>query len=454
MKGRLDNKLRMAVNVLPPSALRYSDPLFLTMMNTLPAMIGHWNKELRCSFGNAAFYKWYGKRPEEIIGIHLSDLVGAESFALSLPFVEAALRGEPQVFERSLTRPDGGIDHVLVHYFPAFVDDAYDGFFVLVTDITAVKQREADLQIANSVFQNTVEAVVVSDRDGKILSVNPAFSQITGYSAAEAVGQTCALLSIEQNGAVFHSAAQSVSETHQPWRGDVWMRRKNGERFLASKTNSKLYDPAAGQTRFLSVFNDATELVLKNERLRHLALYDALTDLPNRYFLLERLQYLCNLGAREARRTAVLFIDLDRFKTVNDSLGHKAGDLVLTEVAARLRHLVRQTDTVARFGGDEFVVLLSNPESQARVVQVARRILDALATKLEVLGQTVEIGGSIGIVLSEGNDDTPAGLLEKADGAMYQAKTDGRGTFRFYGGDAEVVQLSGKAAGELRDASR
>jgi two-component system CheB/CheR fusion protein len=444
----------MAVNALPPAASRYSDPLFLTMMNTLPAMIGHWDKNLRCSFGNAAYYKWFGKQPEEIIGMHLSELLGTAAFDFSRPYIDAALRGEPSVFERSLARPDGQIGHVIAHYFPAFVEGAYDGFFVLVTDITEIKQREAALQIANSVFQNTVEAIVVSDGAGAILSVNPAFTKITGYSAAEAVGQTRALFTAEQHGSTFVSAAQSVSETHQPWRGDIWMRRKNGERFLASKTVSELFDTAVGEKRFLSVFNDATELVLSNERLRRLALYDDLTDLPNRYSLLERLQHLCDLSGREERLTAVLFIDLDRFKTVNDSLGHRAGDLVLIEVASRLHALVRQTDTVARLGGDEFVVLLSNPESPARVVQVARRILEALATPLEVLGQLVEIGGSIGIVLGPADGDTPTALLEKADDAMYRAKTAGRGTYRFHDAETDMVRLRGDAACKSWKASR
>jgi diguanylate cyclase (GGDEF)-like protein/PAS domain S-box-containing protein len=404
-----------------------------SVAHPLPVMIGHYDRELRCSFGNDEYFRWLNRSADEMIGMNMADLLDPALFALNAPHIAQVLRGAPQIFERAMQQPGGQVSHVIVNYLPSSTGNDVVGFFELVTDITAVKVKEAELQMASLVYQNTVEAIIVSDVQGVILSVNPAFTAITGYQAAEAIGRSRTLF-----------LAERLDEAYRPdpaggapratWRGDVWLRRRNGERFLASKTVSSMAGAGGAGLRFLTVFNDATELVLKNERLRHLALYDALTNLPNRYFLLERLQHLCDLGAREARRTAVLFIDLDGFKDVNDRLGHKGGDMVLIEAAGRLRAAVRQTDTVARLGGDEFVVLLCNPASQARVVQITRRILRALAVPMPVLGQRVEVGGSIGIALGPQDGDTPVALLEYADAAMYMAKAAGRGTFRFHGG--------------------
>lgn len=191
--------------------------------------------------------------------------------------------------------------------------------------------------------------------------------------------------------------------------------------------------------RYVSVFNDITELWRKDERTRHLAFHDALTDLPNRALLMKRLERQLAVAQREARATALLFIDLDRFKAVNDSHGHHIGDELLQAVAIRLQAIMRSSDTVARLGGDEFVVLLDNPSGSGDIAILAARILASIGEPLEIHGTTVRIGASIGIASAMAANCGPSQMLQNADTAMYAAKRAGRNRYRFF-----------SAAGELR----
>jgi diguanylate cyclase (GGDEF)-like protein/PAS domain S-box-containing protein len=365
-------------------------------------------------------------------------LLGEEMFALNEPVIRATLAGEKQQFERTLAKADGSISHVLVNYVPD--RDVYglvSGFYVLVSDVTQLKQAQAELQLASAVYQNTAEAVMVADNDGIILSVNPAFTLITGYSAQEAVGQTPRLLRSSRHDQAFHTAVwQQIIETGQ-WQGEIWNRRKNGEIFLEWQTITRIAGAGGEARRYVSVFHDITESWQKNEHTKHLAFHDALTDLPNRGLLMERLERQIAMQARDPHCLAVLFLDLDRFKLVNDTLGHAIGDELLVAVAQKLQALVRQSDTVARLGGDEFVIMLDNPANRQEVVHIAERIVAVISEPMHLQGKTAQVGTCIGIAMYPADGVTAAELLRNADSCMYEAKRAGRNTYRFFGTKAE-----------------
>ena len=289
----------------------------------------------------------------------------------------------------------------------------------------------ADQQLTASVFHNTIEGIVITDAHGRILSVNPAFTQITGYTAAEAVGQTPRILKSNRHDEAFYREMWSTIERAGEWKGKIWNRRKGGEVFLESQTIRRLREED-GTIRFVAVFNDITEQWRKDQRIEHLAFHDSLTGLANRSLLADRLRYAIALAERSAGPLAVLVIDLDRFKNVNDSFGHDQGDELLRVVAARLQVVARETDTVARLGGDEFVVLLQNPGQPEDVAAIAARIIDGIALPIELGGRSLRVGASVGIAVYPGDGPDAASLLKNADTAMYEAKANGKSTYRFF----------------------
>ena len=404
--------------------------------DAMPGMVGYWDKTLRCRFANQAYLTWFGKAPEDIIGSTMKELMGGALFSLNEPYILAALAGEKQRFERTLTKADGSIGYTMANYIPDIDDHgSIVGFYVLVTDVTPFKEAEAKLKLADNVYQNTVDAVMVTDLHGIILSVNPAFNNITGYTAEEAIGQTPRLLRSNRHEQQFHASVwHQISDTGQ-WQGEIWNRRKNGEVFMAGQTITKITGLVGEAGRYVSVFHDITDTWSKNESIKHLAFNDGLTDLPNRTLLMERLEHHIALARRDPRSLAVMFMDLDRFKVVNDSLGHEVGDELLIEVAKKLKEIVRESDTVARLGGDEFIILLDNPASRDEVEHIGNRIIAAINDPTELRGKTVQVGTSIGIAMYPADADSATELIKNADSAMYEAKNAGKNTFRFFHDD-------------------
>ncbi len=401
--------------------------------DAMPGMVGYWDKELRCRFANQPYMMWFGKAPEEIIGGSMKELMGGALFALNEPYILAALAGERQQFERTLTKADGSIGYTIANYIPDI--DSHGiiaGFYVLVTDVTPFKEVEAELKLADIVYQNTLDAVMVTDFHGIILSVNPAFNNITGYTAEEAIGQTPRLLKSNRHEPQFYASLwRQIADTGQ-WQGEIWDRRKNGEVFLAWQTITKIPGPVGEAGRYVAVFHDITEVWSKNESIKHLAFHDALTDLPNRTLLMERLAHHIALAKREPRALAVMFLDLDGFKFVNDNFGHEVGDDLLIAVAQKLKALVRESDTVARLGGDEFIIMLDNPANRNEVAQICNRIIAAINVPMVFRGKTAQVGTSIGIAMYPADAASAAQLIKSADSAMYEAKNAGKNTFRFF----------------------
>jgi diguanylate cyclase (GGDEF)-like protein/PAS domain S-box-containing protein len=416
----------------------------------LPGMVGYWDKGLHCRFANHGYLEWFGKTPETMLGITMQELMGPTLFALNEPYVRRVLAGEKLHFERTLTKADGSIGYTLANYIPDIaVDGSVAGFFVLVSDVTAMKKVEFELKLADSVYQNSLDGIFVTDAAGIILSVNPAFTVITGFSAEEAIGQSPRILKSHQHDAAFYAAMwQDLAATGQ-WQGEIWNRRKNGELFLEWQKIKRIPGTEKQTTRYLSVFSDQTELWRKSEKIKHLAFFDALTDLPNRALLMDRLEQLITVARRERRTLALMFLDLDGFKAVNDTLGHDVGDALLKAVAAALLLQFRESDTVARLGGDEFVILLGELADRNEVEILASRVIEAIHQPIDLGTDVVQIGVSIGIAMYPSDALTPFELLKKSDTAMYEAKHAGSNNYRFATEAQAPLQLSTPDAGTV-----
>ena len=286
--------------------------------------------------------------------------------------------------------------------------------------------------LAASVFAHTSVGVLVADESNIIVSVNRAFTDITGYTAAEAVGNKPNLLRSHHHDDAFYRGLWDTLKASGRWQGEIWNRRKNGEIYVEWLTINHVAATEVGPAHYVAAFIDITDLRHKDERIHHLAFHDALTGLPNRFLLQDRLLHAIERSRREDFHLAVLFIDLDGFKGVNDALGHRIGDQLLIDVAERIKSCLRDMDTVARIGGDEFVVLLEDLETADLSARVAANIVARLAAPTTILGHAIRTGASIGIALHPDDGCTPAELIEHADAAMYQAKAAGRSAYRFF----------------------
>jgi diguanylate cyclase (GGDEF)-like protein/PAS domain S-box-containing protein len=415
------------------AAVAESERFVKTITNAVPGLVGYWDKELCCRFANIGYLEWLGRPQAEVIGARLGVLTDEHTLRVSEPCIQAVLAGRPQRFERSQTGAEGNQSHALVNYIPD-LDTAgrVIGFFELVIDITQLKEAESELRLAASVVENTVEAIMVTDEFDIILSVNPAFTSVTGYQASDVIGRSSSLLDAGRHDDVFHAAVKQELVSRGRWKGETWARKQDGNVFLVWQAITAISASLTAPLRLVSVFSDITERWRNDERLRHLAFHDPLTDLPNRSLLLERLGQLIDQTEREPRQVAVLFLDLDRFKVVNDTLGHDVGDQLLKHVARVLLGLVRQSDTVARLGGDEFVVILDHPDSRVQVENIAKRVIGAISEARVFEGHTVEVGVSIGIAMYPRDGLTREALITHADMALYAAKGAGRSSCRFF----------------------
>lgn len=415
------------------AALEARERFLRDITDAVPGLVAYWDKDLRCRFANSSHAAWYGLDQGSLIGAHMREVMGADLFERKRPHAEAALGGQRVSFEARVCGANGAVRHHLNHYIPD-VDATGQvlGLFVLSVDVSQLKAAEAELRLAESVVRSTAEGIAVIDAELRFLSVKPAFTRITGYTEAEVLGATTQMLRSSHHDDAYYDALRTVVQRDGVWKGESWIRRKNGEVFLASRTLTLIPQDDDRPPRYVTVFYDVTERWLNDERMRHLALHDPLTDLPNRTLLNERLQQLVDQAAREPRRIAALFMDLDGFKAVNDRQGHGSGDRLLQLVAQRLLQLIRRSDTVARLGGDEFVVLLDNPRDLDEISAVAQRVVDAIAVPLQLDGETVSIGASVGIAVFPGDADSRDGLLQRADEALYSAKASGKGTYRFW----------------------
>ena len=299
----------------------------------------------------------------------------------------------------------------------------------------AVTRVRADTRLrqAATVFESTREGVIITDLDGCILDVNRAFTEISGYSESEVLGRNPNLLRSDRQDRAFYQALWQSLKTVGHWQGEIWNRRKSGELYPQILTINTVADSQGRPSHYVGVMTDISQLKQSEARLEHLVHYDPLTNLPNRRLVQSRLEHALDRADRQNGRVAVLFVDLDRFKTVNDSLGHPSGDALLELLARRLSERVREDDTLARLGGDEFLVLLENLQRPEDAAGVAESLLSLLQRPFHLPnGQELFVGASIGISLYPDDGRTVTDLIQHADVAMYQAKEEGRNTYRFY----------------------
>ena len=300
-------------------------------------------------------------------------------------------------------------------------------------NVTATRQAERERRISAEVINSMTEAVSVTDLDFNFVSVNHAFTKMTGYTEAEVLGEPAALLNCAQHSVQFYQAMRTEFINAGHWRGELWQKRRDGEEFLCWLEISAVHDANNVRTHYVGVMADITDRKRAEQELRYLANYDTMTGLPNRTLLAERLSQAVIRARRTGRKVAVLFLDLDRFKHVNDSMGHAAGDRVLKATGIRLRANVRESDTVARLGGDEFTVVLEDLRDTEEAERVAQKLMSVFAIPLGLeTGQEVVITPSIGISLYPDHGQVPSDLLKFADTAMYQAKERGRNTYMIY----------------------
>ena len=330
-----------------------------------------------------------------------------------------------------------GFDHVRSHR--VWSGEEIEVVRIIVNAFARSMRRHElneQLELASVVFRNAHEGIFVADRTGTILDVNPTFSEITGFARDEAIGQPLGILTSGLQGVGYHPGMWAAIADDGHWSGEMWNRRKDGSLFLERLTLSGVTGPDGEIDQYVGVFADITLIKQQEERLEQMAYYDPLTKLPNRTLLAHRMQQALSQTVRADSMMAVCYLDLDRFKPVNDEHGHEIGDRLLVEVAHRLSAALRAGDTVARLGGDEFVLILPHLANEADCRTLIERLQRRIAQPFELVdGQSVEIGASIGIRLVPPADADPDALLRQADQALYAAKQEGSGRAHFF--DAE-----------------
>ena len=302
------------------------------------------------------------------------------------------------------------------------------------SDITRWRELGNRLRLTAQMFDNSMEAMVISDRDNRIVSVNPAFSILTGYSREEAIGQNPRILQSGRHDAAFYADMWRCIIEDGYWRGDIWDRRKDGSLYPKFLAITAICDETGAIHNYSAIFYDISERKRLEEKLENLAHYDALTELPNRMLLQDRLEQAILLANRQKQHFALLFIDLDGFKPINDQFGHAIGDEILRQVGRRLVDNIRAMDTAARLGGDEFVVILNDIDNRENAAQVAWKLIAALSAPYEVNEHAPTLTASVGISLYPNDEVAATDLLRQADEAMYAAKRAGKQRVIFYDG--------------------
>jgi diguanylate cyclase (GGDEF)-like protein/PAS domain S-box-containing protein len=326
--------------------------------------------------------------------------------------------------------------------FPVVRDGAVQQVFCMDIDVTERKWVEGTMRHAAQVFENCRDAILVMDADKRVVAVNHAFSQISGFPAGEVVGADVPGLRFGAHDRAFYDQLWDHVNRDDHWEGEIWSVRRSGEKYPAWVAVTAIRDGEGTLTNYMAILADITERKRLEEATRHQAEHDALTDLPNRVLFLDRLHQALAANRRQHKQFALMFLDLDRFKQINDTLGHRAGDDVLKEIAARLTHCVRGVDTVSRLGGDEFVVLLADIGGVDQAAHVAGSVMQAVARPVHADGQEVTLSVSIGIAICPSDGQDAETLLRHADVAMYHAKQNGRNEFRFFSPEmnAHVVE--------------
>lgn len=408
--------------------------LLNSLLDASPDMIFFKDLDGRFGMVNATSAAVLGKRADEVMGTDDYDYFPtdeAEEFrAIDREVMD---RGTPIRRTELIPQRDGGNEIFDTLKAPVRgADGTVFGLFGIARRVTTEYQTSDRLQLAAQVFEHAAEGIMITSPAGVIEIVNPAFTRITGYTPEEVCGKNPAILHSGRHNREFYERMWATVDEADLWQGEVWNRRKSGEVYPEWLNISPVRDDRGQVVHYLGIFSDISAVKHSEERLEHIAHHDALTGLPNRVLLNDRIDTALRRAQRSDTMVAVVFLDLDRFKDINDSFGHATGDLVLKQVASRISETVREEDTVARLGGDEFVILMEDIDDAAFVEQASQRIVTCLNPPISAEHQEFFIGASLGISVFPRDGNDAESLIRNADTAMYQAKREGRNAIQQY----------------------
>lgn len=420
-------------------ALQESENRLHTILDSVEAYIYIKDNQYRYQYANKMLREFY-RRP-------MAEITDCEDSAFFDAVTAARLRdndrrvienGERVATEEATTNQWNGMTSVQfsVKLPLRDKDGAIYALCGISTDITERKRVESSLRIAATAFESQ-EGMLITDANTVILRINQSFAEMSGYSVDEVIGKTPTMFASDRHDNAFYDAMWASVHATGSWQGEIWDRRKNGEIYPVWMAITAVRGEDGAVTNYVATHTDITERKTSEEQIRHLAFFDPLTMLPNRRLLADRLQQALASSGRSGREAALLFIDIDHFKTLNDTLGHDKGDMLLREVATRIAGCIREGDTVARLGGDEFVVMLENLspsslEAAGQAEAVGEKILAALCLPYDLSGREYRSSASIGLTLFEAPHNSSEDLMKRADLAMYQAKAAGRNNLRFF----------------------
>jgi len=415
------------------AALRDSEAKFATVLRNCPEAISITTERDGVYVDvNEAFERTTGFGRDELVGRSSLD-VGMWADALERQALLARLARQARVegFLAHIRRRDGEVrvtqmsaERVEIAGVPCLV--------IIARDVTQQKRLEDELRLAARVFESIDEGIVVTDPAERIIAANPAFERMSGYREDELRGQRASLLASRRHDQRFFAQMWEKVHASGRWQGELWARSKNGEEGPYLMTLSAVRDDEGAVINHVGVMRDISHIKRSQEQLEYLANYDALTGLGNRNLFMSQLKVGLDRAARHHRRLALIFVDLDNFKSVNDTLGHDVGDQLLAEVARRIKASVRQEDVVCRLGGDEFTVYVEDFADPEGLVSTAQRLVQSIAEPYQLGQHRVEVTASVGISIYPNDGTTIAELIRNADTAMYKVKEHGRNGFQFF----------------------
>jgi len=394
-------------------------------------------------------YEFVNQRFEDVFDLKAAQVLGKTDHQLFAAPVAELLRGHDLETMGKLTALES-IDALTLGErkfwlesvrFPIF--DASGTMRAICTQANDISQKhhaEEQLRLAAKVFDRAGEAIAITDAKGSIITVNDAFTQITGYQVAEVVGKNPSILRSGRHSDEFYQAMWRALAEQGSWQGEIFNKRKNNEIYPEWLTINSVKDENDQIVNYVAIFSDITAIKSSQRRIEFMATHDELTGIPNRGLLMDRLKHGISQAKRQRQQLALLFIDLDNFKTINDSLGHEVGDILLKQATERLQQCVRDSDTLARLGGDEFVAVLTDVGLE-EINTIAGRIVDFLAASFRIQERNLFVTASIGISIFPADGEDSATLLKNADIAMYRAKERGRNQYQFFADEMKVMAL-------------
>ncbi|CAK8717722.1 histidine kinase [Candidatus Electrothrix gigas] len=411
------------------AALLDSESRNEAVLNNAAVCIGLLSLDSTYEMVNGLYAEIFGYSQAEFQKMQLQDILHPDCIHETEIVIQRLCRGEldQHYADKKFVRKDGSIFPGGHWLSPRRTGSGTcNGFVCIISDLTEQKKQEDELRLAHTVFETSSEGMLVTDAENRIIMVNPAFTTITGYQREQALGRNPSFLRSDRQGQQFYQQMWETLLQENCWQGEIWNRRKNGEEYPQWLSISVIRNSDTSVSHYVALFSDISERKQAEEILRHQAMHDPLTRLPNRVMFDERLRSSLLRANRLNSRVALLYLDLDNFKAINDSLGHLAGDRVLQMVADCLRNCLRLEDMVARIGGDEFSAILDDIESVEQAVITAERIIRFLGS-VDCSAQNERIQTSVGIALYPDHGTDPESLLQHADAAMYVAKRLGKG---------------------------